>query len=188
MKKIEMGNKPMLYPYPVTILGANVEGKPNFMTLGFVGIVNINPGMIAMGVARSHYTSIGIKENKTFSINLPSKDIITVTDYVGLVSGEKVDKSEIFDVYYRKLETAPMINECALSMECKVIDIIDKGGVDDIIIGEIIETYCNEDCLTNGNPDIKKMDLPVFSMFDNKYFSIGEYLGKGWGIGREYKK
>lgn len=36
MKKIELGNKPMLYPYPVTILGANVKGKANFMALGFV--------------------------------------------------------------------------------------------------------------------------------------------------------
>ena len=73
-------------------------------------------------------------------------------------------------------------------MECKVTDILDRGGVDDIIIGEIIETYCNEDCITDGNSDIKKMDLPVFSMFENKYFKIGEYIGKGWGIGRKLIK
>lgn len=141
-----------------------------------------------MGVARNHYTTAGIKENLTFSINLPSTDMVTITDYVGLVSGEKVDKSKTFDVFYGKLKTAPLVSECALSMECKVTDILDRGGVDDIIIGEIIETYCNDDCVTDGNPDIKKMDLPVFSMFENKYFKIGEYIGKGWGIGRKLIK
>lgn len=187
MKKVQLGNKPMLYPYPVTILGANVKEKANFMALGFVGIVNINPGMIAMGVARNHYTTIGIKENETFSINLPSTDMVKVTDYVGLVSGEKVDKSEIFDVFYGKVKTAPMIKECPLTIECKVVEILDRGGVDHIIIGEIVETYCNEECITNGNPDIEKMKPAVFSMFENKYFSIGEYIGKGWSIGKEYE-
>jgi flavin reductase (DIM6/NTAB) family NADH-FMN oxidoreductase RutF len=48
VKKKNLGNKSCLYPYPVTILGANVAGKPNFMTLAFVGIVNAYPGMIAL--------------------------------------------------------------------------------------------------------------------------------------------
>lgn len=94
-----------------------------------------------------------------------------------LVSGEKVDNSKTFDVFYGKLKSIPLVSECALSIECKVTDILNRGGVDDIIMGEIIETYCNEDCITDGNPDIKKMGLPVFSMFENKYFKIGEYIG-----------
>lgn len=188
MNKIEMGNKPMLYPYPVTILGANENGKPNFMALSFVGIVNINPGMVAMGIARNHVTPKGIKENMTFSINLPNKDMIEATDYVGIVSGEKVDKSGIFKVEYGKLKTAPMISSCPLSMECKVTDILDRGGVDDIIIAELVAVYCDESCLTNGNPDIEKLDPIVLSMFENRYFSIGDYLGKAWNIGKNYKE
>jgi len=29
MKKVKMGVKPLIYPVPVILLGANVDGKPN---------------------------------------------------------------------------------------------------------------------------------------------------------------
>ena len=48
MEKKILGNKSSIYPYPVTILGANVNGKSNFMALAFAGIVNVNPGLITM--------------------------------------------------------------------------------------------------------------------------------------------
>jgi flavin reductase (DIM6/NTAB) family NADH-FMN oxidoreductase RutF len=66
MSKKTIGNQTFLYPYPVTILGAKVNGKPNFMTLAFIGIVNAKPGMIALGCNKHHFTDIGIKENMTF--------------------------------------------------------------------------------------------------------------------------
>ncbi len=132
-------------------------------------------------------TTLGIQENKTFSINLPSADMMKVTDYIGIVSGDKVDKSKLFDVFYGELESAPMINECTLNMECKVLKILDLSGVNYIIIGEIIENYAREEVLTDGNPDVEKMNPMVFSMFDNKYFRIGQHLGNGWSVGREYE-
>jgi flavin reductase (DIM6/NTAB) family NADH-FMN oxidoreductase RutF len=186
MSKEAIGARSFLYPYPVTILGANVNGKANFMTMGFVGIVNMNPSMIALGSAKFHYTTQGIIENQTFSVNIPAKGDLIRTDYVGLVSGKEVDKSTLFDVFYGKLETAPMIGECPLCMECKVLRTLDLGGTDMIFIGEIIETYCETDCLRNGKPDLKKLDPAVFSMYANEYYGVGELLGKGWSIGKEY--
>lgn len=188
MDKKKLGNRPFLYPYPIVLVGADVDNKPNFMTIGFCGIVNNNPGMVALGSFRSHYTNKGILDNKTFSINLPSQQMLEVTDYIGIYSGEKVDKSHLFDVFYGTLDNAPMIKECALNLECKVLEILDKGGLDYIIIGEIIESYAEEKYLTNNLPDIEKMKPVIFSMFDNKYFGIGDYLGKAWNIGKDYKK
>ena len=49
--------------------------------------------------------------------------MISETDYCGLVSGRKTDKSNIFNVFYGELETAPMIMECPVSIECKLFDI-----------------------------------------------------------------
>jgi flavin reductase (DIM6/NTAB) family NADH-FMN oxidoreductase RutF len=188
MSKKNLGNKPFLYPFPVTILGARVNNKPNFMTLAFVGIVNAQPGMIAFGCNRQHYTAAGIKENMTFSINLPSTDMVKVVDYLGCVSGKKIDKSGLLKVFYGKLQTAPMIEECPLCLECKVLTILDLGGLDYTVIGEIIECYCDEDCLTNDLPDIEKLKPYLLSMFENRYFAVGEYLGKAWKIGLDYKK
>ena len=63
MNKLMLGSKSALYPYPINLLGTLIDGKPNFMTLGFAGVVNINPSMVAIGCGRSHATYHGIKEN-----------------------------------------------------------------------------------------------------------------------------
>lgn len=187
MEKKQLGKKSMLYPNPVTIIGAEVDGKPNFMTIAFIGVVNANPGMIAFGTHTAHFTNKGILENKNFSVNIPSEDMIKVTDYIGLTSGEKNDKSDLFEVFYGKLKNAPMIKECPLNLECKVLQVLNLGGIDHIVIAEISETYIEEKYLTEGNPDIQKMKPMVFSMYDNRYFGVGEYIGKAWSIGKDFK-
>ena len=68
MIKKTLGNKSVLYPYPVTLVGADIDGKPNFLAISFIGIINANPGMIALGLGRNHYTNQGIFDNKTFSV------------------------------------------------------------------------------------------------------------------------
>lgn len=186
MKKMKLGSKPMIYPMPVALVGADIDGKPNFMTIAFIGIVNMNPAMIAMGVNPSHFTCKGIIKNKTFSVNLPSAKMREVTDYVGLTSGEKKDKSELFTIFRGKTKTAPLIKECPLNLECKLIKKLTLGGTDIIIIGEIIETYCEEQFMTDGKPDVKKMGTYVFTMNDNRYFSLGKIIGKAWSDGKKY--
>ncbi len=187
MNKKTLGNKSLLYPMPVTIVGADVGGKPNFLTIAFIGIVNASPGMVAFGSNKRHFTNQGILANRTFSINIPSQDQLIIADYVGLYSGAKIDKSRLFEVFYGKLGNAPMIASCPLNLECRVTDVLDRGGLDQIFVGEIIESYCEEKCLTGGTPDINKIKPAVFSMYDNRYFAIGEYLGKAWSIGKDFK-
>ena len=68
--------KDVYIPMPVTIVGANVEGKPNFMTAVWVSRVNSNPPMIAVAIGKEHYTSKGIFENNTFSIKYSSSGLI----------------------------------------------------------------------------------------------------------------
>ena len=187
MEKINIGKNGFIYPMPVTLLGVNVENKANFMTLAWVNRANMNPPVIAMGVNKNHYTQKGIAENKTFSINFPSADLIKETDYCGLVSGRNKDKSEIFDIFYGELETAPMIKQFPLSLECKLLDIC-KMATNDLITGEITGTYSEEKYLTDGKPDIKKINPLVLTMPDNNYWTIGENAGKAWNIGKSLKK
>jgi flavin reductase (DIM6/NTAB) family NADH-FMN oxidoreductase RutF len=185
-KKIRPGTH--LYPMPVTIVGANVKGKANFMTIAWCGIVENKPPMIMVACSKSHYTNEGIKENKTFSVNIPSEDLVEITDYIGIKSGKEIDKSKAFDIFYGDLKTAPMITEAPLNLECKLVKNVDLGGTHDVFIGEIVQTHADEDCLTNGLPDIKKLKPMVFSTNDNNYWKIGDHLGKAWSIGRNYDK
>jgi flavin reductase (DIM6/NTAB) family NADH-FMN oxidoreductase RutF len=185
--KITLGNKSVIYPYPVTLVGADINEKPNFLAISFIGIVNANPGMIAFGLGRNHYTNLGIFDNKSFSVNIPSKDMIEIVDYIGIYSGKKIDKSKLFDIFYGKLKNAPMIKECPINIECKLVDTLDYGGADHVIIGEIIESYIDEKYLTDGNPDVEKMKPFLLSMYENKYYEVGQTIGKAWNIGKHYE-
>lgn len=185
MKKVKMGAN-VFIPMPVTILGVNVEGKANFMALGWLSRLNANPPLIGAAVNKFHYSSQGIRENKTFSINIPSKEMMIKTDYCGLVSGRESDKSELFDVFYGELETAPMIEECPLSIECELVEIHGMPS-NELIIGEIMGAYTESGYLSNDSPDIKKIDPLFLTMPDNNYWTLGENVGKAWNAGKKLK-
>jgi flavin reductase (DIM6/NTAB) family NADH-FMN oxidoreductase RutF len=171
---------------PVSLDGAYVEGKPNFLAVAWFTMASYKPPRIAITLGKGHYTNPGIKENKTFSICLPSEDMVEITDYCGIVSGKKSDKSEIFDLFYGDLKTAPLIRDCPLCMECKLLEIVESGP-NEIFIGEIVGTYTEEKFLTDGKLDFRKMKPLVLSQPDTSYWSLGKQVAKAWNIGKRYK-
>jgi len=183
--KTKLGAKNCLYPLPTTLVGAMVEGKPTFITIAHVGIMD--PGSISLGMNKMHYTNAGIKENGTFSVNIPSIEMVKETDYCGLVSGKNVDKTALFEVFYGNLKTAPMIEECPINMECRLVQTVDFPR-HDIFIGEIVETYCAETCLTDGIVDFSKVQPILFAMNDKSYWQLGERLARAWHVGKGFEK
>ena len=183
--KVKLGIKNCLYPMPTTLIGALVNGKPNYLTIAHVGIMDLTS--VSLGMNKSHYTNQGIKENKTFSVNIPSTKIVKETDYCGLVSGKNEDKAHLFKTFYGTLETAPMIEECAINMECQLVKTVDFPN-HDIFIGRIVETYCDESVLTNGNVDFDKLQPVLFVMNEGSYRKIGGKIGKAWNIGKDLAK
>jgi len=187
MQKVEFGAKSFLYPMPTTLVGANVEGTPNYLTIAHVGIMKYNPDLLTISLHKGHYTNPGIKENKTFSINIPSTNMVEVTDYCGIVSGRKVNKYELFETFYGKLETAPMIKECPINMECRFIEALDFKS-HEIFVGEVVASYCNEDCVKDGMPDLTLVDPILFTFFGKDYWKIGERFARAWHAGKGYRR
>ena len=178
----------VLYPTPTVLVGAMVAGKPNFITIAHIGIVNhARPYLISLSMGKPHYTNAGIKQNKAFSVNMPSENLMIETDYVGLVSGKKVDKSKLFEIFNGRLENAPMIKECPLNMECKLYDTYDTP-THDLFIAEIVETYADESVLTENKVDLAKLRPLLFDMSSIKYWSLGEVTGNCWSVGKQLKR
>jgi flavin reductase (DIM6/NTAB) family NADH-FMN oxidoreductase RutF len=181
-----------LFPRPVVLIGANINGKPNFEALAYVSSVEDKPPLIAIASYETHFTNVGIKENKTFSVNTPSKEIIEGTDYCGIVSGKEADKSNVFDVFYGDLKTAPMISKAPLNLECKVIKTLvmkDMTGAEkghEVFIGEVVNAYAEDKFLTEDTPDISKINTFTYAM--KQYWNVGEPLGKAWEIGKNFKE
>jgi flavin reductase (DIM6/NTAB) family NADH-FMN oxidoreductase RutF len=183
--KIDSGAA-FLYPMPMVLVGSVVEGRANFMAVGWVSRVNSKPPLLAIALG-PHHTNKGIDENREFSINIPDVSLIEKTDYCGLVSGSKTDKSEIFDVFYGESEKTPLIKECPVCMSCSVYDSV-KLPSNTLYIGEPKEIFTEEKYLTDNQLDIRKINPFTLSMPDNHYWSVGENIGKAWSIGKKLKK
>lgn len=184
--KVKTGwNLPIL-PLPVCLLGAHVKEKPNFNTIVWFNMLHDTPPLIGVAMSKAHYTNQGIKENKTFSVNIPTNNMVVVTDYCGLHSGSKVDKYKEFSLFYGELKTAPMIRECGLNIECKLVNTIDFKKTE-FFIGEIVEIYCDEKYIKNEEPDVKEFDSFIFLMPNGPYWKIGDYLAESYEVGTSYK-
>jgi len=186
MDKINLESTITAYPMPVSLVGAHVDGKPNFLAVAWFTMAGSKPPRIAISLGKGHYTNPGIKENRTFSVCLPSEDMVELTDYCGIVSGKQSDKSEIFDLFYGELKTAPMIKDCPLNMECKLVEIVESSS-NEIFIGEIKGTYTEERFLTDGKLDLRKTKPLILSQPDTSYWSLGEPVARAFNIGKKYK-
>lgn len=182
MKK-NIGLVNALYPTPVVLVGTEVGGKVNYINIAHIGIIDHNT--ISLSINKNHYSNIGIRENKTLSINIPSEEMIVETDYIGLVSGAKVDKSNIFENFYGEVKGAPMIKRAPLNMECEVVDVLDMPN-NDVFLVRPVNTYCDDAYLTDGKPDISKIKPILFDMPQRKYWRLGEVISDCWNIGKKY--
>ena len=170
-----------------TILGSHVEGKANFMALGWLTRINFKPPMLAICVNKGNRSCDGILENKQYSINVPSTDMVAITDYTGLVSARKTDKSGLFEIFYGQLDAAPLIRECPVNVECKVTEAVELP-TNYCFIGKMVGVHADEQALTDGAPDPDKIKPFVLSMPDNRFWALGECVGKAWQEGKGLKK
>ncbi|MBN1591922.1 MAG: flavin reductase family protein [Candidatus Coatesbacteria bacterium] len=187
MAKIKVESSVALYPMPVLIVGTHVEGKPNFMTVGWATRMNPKPPILGIAVVKTHQTAQGIIENEAFSINIPNAELLKEADCCGIFSGREMDKAAFFDVFYgSELQAAPMIAQCPICHACKLVDTIELDPVH-FFLGEIVETYTEKKYLTFGKPDLTKTNPFVLTLPDGNYRSVGDVIGKAWEIGAKHK-
>lgn len=171
-----------IYPMPMVLVGAVVEGKANFMAVAWATRVNFRPPLFAAAIG-PHYTSRGIEENGEFSINIPGISLMEKTDYCGLVSGVKKDKSKLFNIFYGELEKAPLIEECPMSISLSLYDTVEMPS-NKLYIGEPAEVFIEEKYMTDDKPDITRINPFMLTMPGNRYWAVGEEIGKAWSAGR----
>ena len=173
--KKNLGNLLALYPKPMTVVGAEVEGKVNWLVVGHTGVIGHDRILVSM--SKSHYTNQGIKKSKRLSVNLVSREMLPKADYVGSVSGATVDKSEVFAYHIGENDT-PVIDASPLTMECEVVDIYETDGFDNFICA-IVNTYAASDVLDSDSKlDYTKLKPVLFEFPTYSYLATGEIIGK----------
>ena len=75
-----------------------------------------------------------------------------------------------------------MVNECTVNIECRFVDSKELDTMD-LIIGEIVQVYCDEKGLSDNKPDYEKMDPLLFFMPEGPYLKAGRVVAKAFDVG-----
>lgn len=181
------GAKPLSYPQPVFIIATYDEnGTPDAMNAAWGGISEMNE--ISLCLSAGHKTVKNLLKTGAFTVSMADVPHVAACDYVGLVSGNKVpDKFQRAGFHATKsaFVKAPLIDELAVALECKVKDYNPDTC---ILRGEIVNVSADERVLDeNGKVDAAKVAPIVFDPFNNEYLRIGEKVGKAFAEGKKLK-
>jgi len=180
---LKRGPLTLLGAYPVIVIGTVVDGVPDFTTVAWTGVAASVPPSITIALQHQRHSLKGVRKNMTFSVNIPGIDLVKETDYCGLASGARVDKTVDcgFHVFYGKLDTAPMIEQCPVNHACEVVQILNLGS-HELIVGRILESFASEACLSEkGRPDPAKTRPFMFA--GRGYYGLGEHCGDAFRCG-----
>ena len=181
MKK-SIGKVNAAFPTPIVVVGAMCDGKPCWFEVAWVGIGDA--GVVTLSVTSTHKTCDGIRAEKKLSINLLDEALIPRADYVGVVSGHKVDKSGVF-AWSAGSTGVPLVDDAPVSMECSLLDIYDANGCY-LLICKVENTWAREELLTPQG----KLDYEVFKpvLFEPgfRYLRTGDVICRCAEAWKEY--
>ena len=179
----DLGNKMNFLPLPVLMIGTyDKDGKANVMNAAWGGIYDYGKIFISLS---KHKTTENLKLKKAFTVSFATKKTEQISDYFGVVSGNKEDKIAKTGVHVTKSNfvDAPIIEEYPLTLECKVDSFEDGKLIGTIVNCSIDEEYLDE----NGNIDVDKMEIITFDMVSNTYRVLGEVVGNAFEDGLKLK-
>ena len=178
MVKIEKDPRAAVYPAPAALVSTYDEnGKPNAMTAAWIANICAEPPTVVVGIRDNRYTFELMEKSGCFGVNIPNSKIVKETDYFGVVSGRDTDKFEEtgLTVFEGKEVKVPLILECPINVECKIIKIV-KIGSHSAFFGEVLKVYYDEKMINEkGAPDILLADTLAYGT--GKYYTLKEAIG-----------
>ena len=178
------GAKPYSFPQPVFIIASyDEDGTPCAMNAAWCGISEMTE--VSMCLSANHKTTENILKKKAFTISMADVAHVKECDYFGMATGKKVkDKIAAAGLTVTKSDKvdAPIINELAVCMECRLISYDEESC---IMKGKIVNVSVDESALTDGKVDVCKVAPITFDPFNNAYHVVGEKVGDAWGSGKE---
>ncbi len=145
-----------MIPYGIYVLTAD-DGKGNVgaATVNWVTQTAFTPPLLAVGVKNDSGAYQIIRESKTFALNMLGKE------HKGLAftffKPTRFEEGKLSGQIIRKgVSGAPILDEAAAAVECKVTNILEEGD-HHIIVGEVIEAHVQKPI--PGRPDCAILEM-----------------------------
>ena len=174
VKKVSMP-KPgaLLAPLPAVMVSCGKEGQDaNIITIAWTGVVNTEPPMVYISVRKKRHSHGLLLRDREFVINVPSQDQLKALDWCGVKSGRDVDKFKEMNLTAAPAVKVgcPIIKECPVQLECKVISVTELP-THDMFLAEVVNVQVNDDMLdSKGALHMEKAKLIAFN--HGKYYPV----------------
>lgn len=139
MKK-NIGAQLALYPAPVIVVGAIVNDKPTWTLVAHAGTMAHSHLMVSL--VHAHYINQEIIESKKLSVNIVDEAWLKEADRMGVISGNKEDKSES-SAYTIGENGTLLIDDAKVSIEGEVDGDYELENFDNFVC-KIVATYAKK--------------------------------------------
>ncbi|HEM5489804.1 flavin reductase family protein [Streptococcus suis] len=162
-RKLYFGFPVFFLGYKDDVHGYNMTTSSSVYSLGSMMVI----GMRTKGNAVTEISKHGY-----FTVNIPRENLIEEVEIAGFNS--RKDKFSLTGLTYSIGETvdAPLVNECPISIECEVVELVECGKLTNII-GKVTRRVVEENLLDEHGD------------FKGHEFSPISYIGDG--SGRHYR-
>ena len=164
--KLETKTSKLYYGFPVILIGYkdkkwkyNVTACSSSYSLG---------DMITVGLTTDSNAVNNIKEYGEFTVNVPCQQILSKVEIAGFHSGQ--NKIGMADMTYdpAKYIDAPIMDECILSLECKVENTSEYGKYTNFVASIKRRVVCENLLDEEGNMKYTQFNPIYFMGDDNK--------------------
>ncbi len=187
MAKIHWKGSSLLAPVPPVMVTCGDMENANIITVAWAGIINTHPPRVSISVRPTRHSYGIIRERGEFAINLTPASLVRECDFCGIYTGAKVDKFAKTGLHKESAQAiaCPIIAECPLALECRVIDVLPQG-THDLFLAEVVGVDVEDSLLDeNGRLCLERAGLTAFA--HGEYFSLGDKLGS-FGFSAAKKK
>lgn len=169
-----------LFPTPAVMVSCASEGSaPNIITIAWAGVVCSEPPILSISVRPGRHSHGLISRSGVFVVNIPGENQLHHLDYCGVTSGRNIDKFAACGLtpLAGSQVAAPLIKECPVNLECRVIE-HKTLGVHDLFLGQIVAVHMNEDVMNDkGVVDIQQLRPIAYCPQASQYWSLKEPIG-----------
>ena len=182
------GAQSWLYPMPVLMIATwNEDGSPNVMNAAWGGIHDTN--QIGVCIDPGHKTAENIRRTGCFTVSLADAANVVECDFAGIVSGnddpEKFARTK-WHAAASGFVNAPIIEELAFTLECKLISYDSGQGC---TVGEIVNVSIDDRILgEDGKVDPEKLQVLCYDPVHHVYRTLGGIAGTAFKDGLLLKK